>query len=152
MKINEFIKEVNKFAAANKDGDGIYIAEAQDDLEFGNWFFIIWPKQQIMSKNWDWDCLGTISPKNLQKFFSLVDELERTPVKERFSGRKYTVRVLKDSGSFLNKNLHTGSYCFYDAVQSEAYQAHFTQAEIDELEQRDDIAIDWDKAIVKEVD
>ena len=32
MKINEFIKEVNKFAAAKEDGDGIYIAETQDDL------------------------------------------------------------------------------------------------------------------------
>lgn len=154
MKINEFIKEVNKFAAAKEDkedGDGIYIAGTQDDLEYDNWFFVIWPKQQIMSKNWDWDCLGTMSPKQLQRLFSLVDELEQTPVKERFPKKKYTIQVIDNPYRFLNRG-KDGSYFFENGNQHYNIQNRFTQSEINELKQRNDIAIDWSKAKIKPVE
>ena len=152
MKISEFIKKVNQFAAANEDGDCIYIAETEDELESGLYLFMIYPKGPIMLKRWNWNLLVTVPPKKLQKLFSLADELERTPVKERFSKKKYTVQVLNDSKSFLNKG-RCSNHCFLgEAIEDVVYQSHFTQAEIDELKQRDDIAIDWDKAIVKEVD
>lgn len=51
MKINEFIKEVNRFAAVKVDGDCIYIAETQDELVTCDWFLMFCPKQQIMSKS-----------------------------------------------------------------------------------------------------
>lgn len=96
--------------------------------------------------------MWALSPKQLQKLFSLVDELEQTPVKERFSGRKYTVQVLPGSLNFLNMNVFNGVFFLGDHLQKADCKTHFTQAEIDELKQRDDIAIAWDKAKIEPVE
>lgn len=40
---------------------------------------------------------------------------------------------------------------FCDDIENDYIKTRFTQSEIDELKQRDDLAIDWNKAIIKEV-
>ncbi|MEY8295019.1 hypothetical protein [Limosilactobacillus caviae] len=40
---------------------------------------------------------------------------------------------------------------FCSDIETDHVKTRFTQAEIDELKQRDDLAIDWYKAIIKEV-
>ena len=73
---------------------------------------------------------------------------------KQHSEQKSTVQVAKsDETSFLNinENDKTDAY-FADEEQCGGYQTHFTQAEIDQLKQRDDLAIDWGKAIIKPVE
>lgn len=72
---------------------------------------------------------------------------------ERDHETKFTVQVLQsDSLSYLNHNLTKDNHSIKGAYEQENWQTHFTQAEINALKQRDDIAIDWDKAIIKRVD
>ena len=52
----------------------------------------------------------------------------------------------------MNKNLFNGELSFNDDQETDQYTAKFTQAEINNLKQRDDIAIDWDKVIIKPVE
>ncbi len=39
---------------------------------------------------------------------------------------------------------------FCDDIETDHVKTRFTQSEIDELKQRPDLAIDWNKAIIKE--
>lgn len=73
---------------------------------------------------------------------------------KKHSEQKYTVQILiNDSEGFLNVD-KTGNYgCFIsDSDYDPTYQTRFTQAEIDVLKQRNDLAIDWNKAIIKPVE
>ena len=72
--------------------------------------------------------------------------------KKKQSEQKYTVKVLGDDGAFLIKTPN-GSFYFGTLSTANAYgdQNGFTQAEIKKLKQRDDLAIDWDKAIIEPV-
>lgn len=65
---------------------------------------------------------------------------------------KYTVQVFPDDHGYLNWDEDDRTFCIDNSCESEAYQPHFTQAEINEFKQYKDIAIDWDKAIIKPVE
>lgn len=49
-------------------------------------------------------------------------------------------------------NVFNGVFFLGDHLQKADCKTHFTQAEIDELKQRDDIAIAWDKAKIEPVE
>ena len=72
--------------------------------------------------------------------------------KKRTQSQKYTVQLIKDNAdSFLNK-FAGGNTCFIaDDEEDSGIQVHFTKAELEELKKSDDIAIDWDKAIIEPV-
>ena len=72
--------------------------------------------------------------------------------KKKRSEQKYTVKVLGDDGAFLIKTPN-GIFYFGTLSTADAYgdQNGFTQAEIEKLKHRDDLAIDWNKAIIEPV-
>lgn len=73
---------------------------------------------------------------------------------KKHSEQKYTVQiVINNSQGFLNiDKTDNNSYFLSDVSDAPDYQAQFTQAEIDKLKRCDDLAIDWDKAIIKPVE
>lgn len=72
-------------------------------------------------------------------------------------GAKYTVQVLPSEYGFLYKrcgdvnDLTVDELKLHDDAFHRRNNNHFTKSEIEELKKRDDVAIDWDKAIIKEV-
>ena len=72
--------------------------------------------------------------------------------KKKQSEQKYTVKVLEDDGAFLIKTPN-GSFYFGTLSTADAYgdQNGFTQAEIEKLKHCDDLAIDWDKAVIEPI-
>lgn len=71
--------------------------------------------------------------------------------------KKYTIKVLKGKAAeegcnYLNVNYLTNIISFGTDVTFDDWRASFTKNEIEELKKRDDIAIDWDKAELEEVD
>lgn len=73
------------------------------------------------------------------------------------SDKKYTVKVLKDDiatldSRYLSVNYQTNRVAFSDEYEVEGWRTSFTEKEIEELKQRDDIAIDWDKVELEEVE
>lgn len=66
---------------------------------------------------------------------------------------RYTIQTIRNSvTSFLNFNTKTNCY-FYCVLGNEekCIKTQFTPREINELKKDKDIAIDWDKAVIKEV-
>lgn len=71
---------------------------------------------------------------------------------KQHSEQKYTVKVIKgDKLGYLNIRVD-GIVFLDDDKNIIPNQTFFTQKEIDELKQRDDLAIDWNKAIIKPVE
>lgn len=70
---------------------------------------------------------------------------------------KYTVQIFRKERGYLHVNYDRKDYndVAYDVGRYEDMdyfiQTKFTKSEIEELKKRDDLAVDWDKAIVKEV-
>lgn len=65
---------------------------------------------------------------------------------------KYTVQVIKhDEYSYVNLDAISKEVWFRSTYGGVHIKTRFTQSEIEELKKRDDIAIDWDKAIIKEI-
>lgn len=84
----------------------------------------------------------------IQKFYMKACELL-----EKLNEKKYTIQIVRNNtNSFLNLNQNENSIVFYGKWNSSAWKNEFTQKEIEKFKQRQDVAIDWDKAIIKEVE
>lgn len=65
---------------------------------------------------------------------------------------KYTVHIIKNSADgFLNYKSSTGEWFLSDNQQGYGLTAQFTRSEIDDIKSNEDLAFDWNKAIIKEV-
>ena len=87
----------------------------------------------------------------LLNFYKEGRKLLKKPIK------KYRIRVLKGKPtvgdhSYLNVNYRLNLVSFENGEDFEEWRASFTKKEIEELKARDDIAIDWSKAELEEVD
>lgn len=71
---------------------------------------------------------------------------------EPMRDREYTIQVFPNKYGFLNIDESNGTFFLSNLFQEANCQIYFTQAEIDELKQRKDLAIDWDKAAIEEVE
>lgn len=73
------------------------------------------------------------------KAFELLNESEK----------KYTIKVVNNDRGYLFFDDIAKEYSFANK-NNKFFKSYFTQSEIEQLKQRDDIAIDWDKAIIEE--
>lgn len=101
---------------------------------------------------YQWDNLDlSLSPLDLSVILSALYKLQETPVEDRCPAQKYTIQTIAgNSQSYLNYFLLGKRFIFGDAFDTADYQVSFTKDEINELKKRDDIAIDWNKAIIKD--
>lgn len=83
---------------------------------------------------------------------SMLDALREALGMKKLSNCKYTIKVANGNEDYLNVHVTSGDVTIDDSYENIEWKSHFTQAEINELKQRDDLAIDWDKAIIKPVD
>lgn len=72
--------------------------------------------------------------------------------KKRNKSQKYTIQIAPGPVSCLNVHWKPIDICISDQESTGYWQAVFNRQEIEELKQRNDIAIDWDKAIIKPVE
>lgn len=140
LKITTFIYRTEQdMIDENKDGDDTY------------YFMRISPRNKNLSLFIDPDWVPD-DVKGLSLLFNLLRELEETPIKNRFSEKKYTIQVIANYDSaYLNCHKEDNRMTFCDDIETDHVKTRFTKSEIDELKQRDDLAIDWNKAIIKEV-
>lgn len=148
MKIDEFIKKVNEVACIKRRDMRIDIYSSVIK-GYSEWFLSISPHQEDLNIGYDWKYLD-LEPNKLITVITAIVELKATPVKERFPEKKYTVQVFPVDDGYLNMD-DNGYACTDDIDQICGTRTQFTQQEIDSFKQRDDIAIDWDKAKIEEV-
>ena len=91
-----------------------------------------------------------LSNSILLEFYEAGRKLLEKPIK------KYTIRVLKNEvapdGGYLNFNYQANGLTIADKDEVNGWRTSFTEKEIENLKKRDDIAIDWDKVELEEVD
>ena len=152
MRINEFIEKVNEH-------DGMQAKKVYERIVIGtpnNMGIFSIPEDATNFIEIDtWATSNSLYWKKEDREYlsTLIEGFLHTPVRERFPESKYTVQVLADyDESFLNVGKDDGFAFFKDEVEAGSVQTQFTQAEIDELKQRDDLAIDWNKAIIEPVE
>ncbi|MBU7447079.1 MULTISPECIES: hypothetical protein [Lactiplantibacillus] len=81
------------------------------------------------------------------KLYMILSELAMTPLDERIGEKKYRVKAFED---YLNLNVDTLRAFLFGKSETEFCQTCFTLKEIEQLKQREDIPLDWDKVELEE--
>lgn len=85
------------------------------------------------------------------KLYMIMSELAMTPLAERVEEKKYYVKVYDDVFGYLKINYFTGKMSVSDKYEGNGYKTKFNDKEIEQLKQRDDIPLDWNKVKLEEV-
>lgn len=148
MKIDEFKRKASKYVEVQEDENGIFLCSKDDPLS--DVLLSLDPSKPTLELEYNDSPLEDISLDTLIKVLSVVKELRDTPTEERFPEKKYTVQVFNNETGYLNV-ADSGEFFTGNPFQYKGFKTHFTQREINMLKQRDDLAIDWDKAKIEEV-
>ena len=71
--------------------------------------------------------------------------------KKKSAKQNYTIKVAPTSLGYFGIDYDEGDVTI-DSSKNEFYQTYFTKSEIEQLKQRDDLAIDWDKTKIEPVE
>jgi len=91
------------------------------------------------------------APKN-DEVYKILVELAATPIEERGKKKRHYVKVFDGPLGFLNINTDYGIMCVYNSEEMGIFKTKFTDKEIKELKNRDDVAVDWDKVRIWDVE
>ena len=140
MKINEFIKRVNKifYAEYSYDSNTIYVYKTEQDMCDENkdgddtyYFMSVKVCDKKFSLFFDPDWMpGDV--KGLSLLFSLLRELEDTPVKDRFPEKRYRLRWLDDKDGtpeYIDFDSNAGWNMWGDKNATDT----FTELQLDQL-------------------
>ncbi|AFU63177.1 hypothetical protein 8014-B2_00110 [Lactobacillus phage ATCC 8014-B2] len=83
------------------------------------------------------------------KLYMILAELAMTPLDERKEEKKYFIRVFNIDYGYLN--IHSnGKVTCDDNYEGLGFKTRFTRHEINQLKQRDDVPLDWNKVTLEE--
>lgn len=83
------------------------------------------------------------------KLYMILSELAMTPLNERVEEKRYLVKAF---GNYLNINVGNNRPHINTSYESSAMHTKFTDKEIEQLKQRDDIPLDWNKVTLEEAE
>lgn len=84
----------------------------------------------------------------VNKLYMILTELAMTPLDERVEDKKYFIHVFKGYDGYLN--FAGGRPELNDIRDYGVFKTKFTNKEIEQLKQRDDVPLDWNKVILEE--
>lgn len=86
--------------------------------------------------------------------YMILSKLAITPLNERVEENKYYVKVYDSISGYLNINTVTGKLLMMvgSTCETEFIKTKFTDKEIEQLKQREDIPLDWDKVQLKDAE
>lgn len=82
------------------------------------------------------------------KLYTILSELAMTAPEDRKDIKKYFIHVLKEDTGYLN--VIGGKIELDDNYESTGFKTKFTSDEINQLKQRDDVPLDWNKVTLEE--
>lgn len=80
-----------------------------------------------------------------RKLYRILSELAVTPLDERLEENKYYVKILDNYFGYLNIDNSTSEMIVSGIFAGYGYNAKFTDKDIEQLKQRDNIPLDWNK-------
>ncbi|MEE6680364.1 hypothetical protein [Pediococcus pentosaceus] len=84
--------------------------------------------------------------------YMILSELAVTPLDERVEEKKKYVKVYDSRAGYLNIDNFTGKMSVSDVFEGNGIKTKFTYKDIEELKQRADIPLDWNKVAFEEVE
>lgn len=96
----------------------------------------------------DESCFKKIPFSN--KLYMILAELAITPLDERVEVKKYYVNIFNNEFGYLNIDIQTGKVKTDNVHESDDIKTKFTDKEIEQLKQREDIPLDWNKVKLEE--
>ncbi|WPU43991.1 hypothetical protein [Limosilactobacillus reuteri] len=132
MKIKEFIEKVNEVAYAKKDGDCIYICDGETTSYQDYYFLAFLVTSKSMDLDWEWRYLRYTDACKLRTILNLVKELQDTPVKDRFSEKRYYLRWIDDKDgnqNYIEFDSNMGWYMWGDKNATNT----FTNSQLEQL-------------------
>ena len=85
------------------------------------------------------------------KFYMVLSELAMTPIDERSEEKKYYVNIFNGELGYLNIDISNGMMTAGSICETELFKTKFTTKAIEQLKQREDIPLDWNKVRLEEV-
>ena len=82
----------------------------------------------------------------------MLEDLREALGLDKKSNQKFTINIFDNCDGYLNLDYETKQFIISNSGEHDEWKAHFTLDEINELKQRDDLAIDWNKAIINPVE
>lgn len=79
------------------------------------------------------------------KLYIILAELAVTPIDERVEAKKYYVKVFNNELGYLNINILTGKVTADEKSETDSIKTKLTSKTIEQLKQREDVALDWNK-------
>lgn len=147
-KMNDYMVNISQKLKCDDDTDLTLFYCDDEGLAAVAWFEDFDVEKFQFASTYDYNEAKEIVEKDvIKKFFQKGKELLQ---------KKYTVAIISKSRSngnrYINLNTANGNLIVSDNEDDEPYKARFTKEEIEALKEDDDIAIDWDKAEIEEVD
>lgn len=141
MKTKEFIEKVKAMGyKAENEGRVIFVAKNDDCIVLSvpnNHQYVI-------------NCNYTNPAK--PELFLLAVEYAKTPVEERKEEKKRYVKICDNPFGYLNIDTETNEMDVETKEEDICIKTKFTDKEIEQLKQRDNIPLDWDKVKFEEAD
>jgi len=152
MKTSEFKKQVEELGLSWETvGDSLIIFRGSFSTS-NNIVANINTKYSFVLST-EWVGFDRLSDDNQKQLLNVSFDYAQTPIEERKEEKKYNVHVNPNEfKGYLIVNLTKDKWMLSDKYNNEYWQAMFTQSEIDDLELRDDVPLDWDKVKLIEVD
>ena len=82
----------------------------------------------------------------------ILSELAITPLDERVEEKKHYVKIFNGELGYLNIDISTGNITAGGVIETEFFKTKFTDKAIEQLKQRDDIPLDWNKVTLEEAE
>lgn len=84
------------------------------------------------------------------KLYMILSELSITPLDERSEEKKYYVKIFDGELGYLNIDISNGMMTASSMCETELFKTKFTNKAIEQLKQRDNISLDWNKVIFED--
>lgn len=149
MKYSEAEKQIKALSSK-------YSAYKDKDTEFFNVYYkndevaYVRTNKRYSISVWFEECFHKLSFSN--KLYMILAELAMTPLDERVEEKKYYVKVYDSLTGYLNINYFTGKMSVDSESAGNGCKTKFTDKDINELKQRDDIPFDWNKVKLEEAE
>jgi len=86
------------------------------------------------------------------KLYMILSELAITPLDERVEEKRYYVKIFDGKAGYLNINIIDGRMTTNSMYEDDAFKTKFTNKAIEQLKQREDIPLDWEKVTLEEAE
>ena len=144
MKYSEAVKQIEELSSKYR----VYMTDENFTITYKN-MIVAWVvnKQRYLFYN------NEVHFNKLpfsDKLYMLLAELAITPLDKRVEEKKYYVKIFDNELGYLNIDISTGDITAGSVFETGFFKTKFTSKAIEQLKQRVDIPLDWNKVTSEE--